>query len=163
MHGREAVLCVSIVVGAGCARPGEVHVAPDESKPHLSWEIRSGTGEGDGAFVCGSAQPGRPCVLAASTAESQTLAAVHLLAHAAAQPTSYLGFMRPTFLEGDTSRKLGELNVTVEPGSRPVGTTVLGRVTSEAGSYELIVSVDATQPGSPAPQHIPARVPVEVK
>src|SRR5262245_57320067 len=136
MHSRVAAVCVSVALSAGCAGHGEVHVAPDESKPHISWEIRSGTNVGAENFICGSAQPGTPCVLAASTEDRRTLATVQVLAHAAAQPTSYLGFTRATFLEGDTDRKLGELNVTVEPDSRPVGATVIGRVTSKPGSYE---------------------------
>jgi hypothetical protein len=163
MDSRAAAVCLSVALGAGCASHGEVHVAPDESKPHISWEVRSGPNSGDEDFVCGSAQPRKPCVLTAGSEKPRTLAAVHLLAHAAAQPTSYLGFMRPTFLEGHVDRKFGELSVTVEPGSRPVGPTVIGRVTSKPGSYELILSVDATQAGSSAPQHIAERVPVLVK
>lgn len=155
--------CVSVFLGAGCATHGVVHVAPDESRPHISWELRSGPNEGDEEFVCGSAQPGKPCVLAATTEKNRRLATVHLFVHAAAQPTSYVGFMRASFFEGESDRKLGEVNASVEPGSRPVGTTVIGRVTSKPGSYALTISVDAAQPGTPNPINTSQEVPVVVK
>jgi hypothetical protein len=163
MHGCGAVVCLSIALGTGCARHAEVHVAPDESTPHITWEIRSGTNEGAENFVCGSARSGQPCTLASSTDDRRMLATIHLLAHAAAQTTNYLGFTRATFLQGETDRKLGELNVTVDPGSRPVGATVIGRVTSTPGSYELLISVDAKEIGSSTPQQIVERVPVVVE
>ena len=160
---RLALAYFPALLAAGCASHGEVHVAPDESKPHISWELRSGRSEGDEEFVCGPARPGKPCVLAASTQDSPRLSALRLLGHAAAQPTSYLGFMRTSFFEGEAERKLGEINVTVEPGSRPVGTTVIGRVTSKPGTYALTISIDATQPGAPNPLRISDNVSVVVK
>lgn len=161
--GRMVVVCLSTLLSAGCAPHGALHVAPDESKPHISWELRSGADEGDEEFVCGSAQPGKPCVLAASPGKRRTLAVVHLLVHAAAQPTSYLGFMRAPFLGDDTDRKLGEVSATIEPGRQPVGATVIGRVTSKPGAYTLTISVDAMQPGATNPVHIGEQVSVAVK
>jgi hypothetical protein len=102
-------------------------------------------------------------VLAASTENTRTLATVQVLAHAAAQSTSYLGFMRAPFLEGDPDQKIGEINATVEPDSRSVGKTVIGRVTSRPGSYALTFSIDATQPGAPTPVHIGEQVLVVVR
>lgn len=149
---------------AGCAAShGAVHVAPDESRPHITWEIRTGGDDGDRDFVCGSSQPAKSCVLPASTDKVPTAATLHLLVHAAAQPTSYLGSMRAPFFGGDAHRKLGEVNATVEPGSRPVGTTVVGRATSMPGKYTLAISVDATQPGAQSPVRISQNVPVVVQ
>ena len=155
--------CLAALFIAGCASGGGVHVAPDESKPHITFELRSGGSEGDESFVCGSVEPGKPCVLAAGTGKGQTLAVVNLRVHAAAQPTSYLGVMRASFFEGEAERRVGEINTTVKPGSRPVGTTVIGRVTSKPGTYALVISIDATQPGAPNPVHIGEDVQVIVK
>jgi hypothetical protein len=139
------------------------HVAPDESRPHVSWEIRAGGEFGDAGFVCGTAQPGKPCVLAAAAEKTRTLVTVQMFAHAAAQPTSFLGFMRASFLEGSVGRKLGEINTSIQPGSRPVATTISGQVTSKPGNYALTISVDATQPSAPNPTHISEEIPVVVK
>ena len=153
-----------LVVCAACAaRHGADHVAPDESRPHISWEIRAGGDIGDGDFVCASGDSAQPCVIRASTDKAPTLATVRLLVHAAAQPTSYLGFMRAPFFGGEPERKLGEVNATVQPGEEPVGKTVVGRVTSTPGTYTLTISVDATQPVASVPVHISEEVPVVVK
>jgi hypothetical protein len=34
--------CLVSLIAEGCAGHGAVNVAPDESKPHISWEIRTG-------------------------------------------------------------------------------------------------------------------------
>lgn len=147
----------------GCASHGPVHSAPDESRPHLTWEMRSGGDEGNAELSCGSSQPGKPCVLSASADNTRSLATVRLFVHAAAQPTSYLGFMRVPFFGSDLDRKLGEVNTTVNPGSRPIGTTVIGRVASKPGNYTLSISVDATQTSGPNPVHLSQDVSVVVK
>jgi hypothetical protein len=155
---------ILFALSIGCAAShGAVHVAPDESRPHISWEIRTGGDDGDANFVCGSAQAGKPCSLQPSADKTRLLATVHLFVHAAAKPASYLGFMRASFFEGEVDRKLGEVNATVEPGSRPVGTTVIGRVTSKPGEYALTISVDATQPGVANPVRILQQVGVVVR
>jgi hypothetical protein len=151
------------LAAAGCASHGVVHDAPDESRPHISWEIRTGGETGDDDLACGSGEAPGPCVFAASTEERRTLATVHVLVHAAAQTTSYLGFIRAPFFEGDLDRKIGEINETVEPGSEPAGKTVIGRVTSRPGSYALIISIDAEQPGAGNPVHIGEEIPVVVR
>ena len=64
----------------GCAGHGPVHVAPDESRPHLTWEIRAGGQDGDGEPICGASQRAKPCVLRASTEKNPSLATVRLAA-----------------------------------------------------------------------------------
>lgn len=147
----------------GCAGHGPVHVAPDESRPHLTWEIQAGGKDGTEELMCGSSQRAKPCVLRASTEETPSLATIRLFVHAAAQPTSYLGFMRVPLFGTDVDRKLGEVNTTVKPGSRPVGTTVFGRLTPQPSTYTLTISVEATQPGAPDPVHLFENVPVMVQ
>jgi hypothetical protein len=163
VNSRVVIWALLIPVWAGCGTHGVPHVAPDESRPHVSWEIRAGGEFGDAGFVCGTAQPGKPCVLAAAAEKTRTLVTVQMFAHAAAQPTSFLGFMRASFLEGSVGRKLGEINTSIQPGSRPVATTISGQVTSKPGNYALTISVDATQPSAPNPTHISEEIPVVVK
>jgi hypothetical protein len=164
---RHALRMMLLLPIAGCATAavnrGVVHTAPDESQPHISWELRTGGDSGQREFVCGSSQPSRPCALPASTERRQTVATIHLMVHAAAEPTSYLGFMLGGFFEGGSDRRIGEVNTTVAPGSRPVSTTVTGLVTSKPGTQSLAISIDATQPKAPAPQRIAEKVPVFVK
>ena len=114
-------------------------------------------------LMCGSSQRGKPCVLPASTEKTPSLAVIRLFVHAAAQPTSYLGFMRVPLFGTDEDRKFGEVNTTVKPGSRPVGTTVFGRLTTQPKTYTLTISVEATQPGAPNPVHLFENVPVMVQ
>ena len=147
----------------GCATRGVTHVAPDESQPHFSWEIRTGGQEGDDKLVCGSAERAQGCTLVASSDKRPVVASVHLAVHPAAEPTSYLGFMRLSFFQGNDTRKVGEVNTTVQPGSRPVHAMITGQVTSKPGTYTLVISVDATQPGLPAPKHLPEEVKVTVR
>ena len=71
--------------------------------------------------------------------------------------------MRVSLFGTDANRKFGEVNTTVKPGSRPVGTTVFGRVTTQPGTHTLTISVDATQPGAPNPVHLSEEVPVMVQ
>jgi hypothetical protein len=146
----------------GCATHVPDHVAADESRPHISWELRSGN-DGDEEFICGSEEPAKPCVLAASTEKNRVLATVRLFAHPAAHPTSYLGFFRAPFIQRETDLRLGEINTTVEPEARPVGATVVGQVTSNPAASTLSISVDATQFGALNPLRFRQDVPVIVK
>ena len=159
---RRLLVYLAILASSGCAGRGVPHVAPDESRPHTSWEIRSGS-DGETEFICGSARPGKPCVLETMTGKSRTLATVQLFVHAAAVRTSYVGFIRASFFEEKVAGRLGEVNVTVNPGSRPVATTLIGRVTSTPGSYTLTISVDAAEGGGANPVRISEEVPVVVR
>jgi hypothetical protein len=94
---------------------------------------------------------------------ASSAATIHLFVHAAAQTTGYLGFVQAPFFGVDVDRKLGEINATVEPGSRPVGVTVVGRVTPKPGSYSLTILVDATQAGMANPLRISEQIPVTVR
>jgi hypothetical protein len=71
--------------------------------------------------------------------------------------------MRAPFVEADVDRKLGEVNATLPPGSRPESTSVIARVISKPGSYSLTISVDAIQPGMTEPERIAQEVPVVLK
>jgi hypothetical protein len=93
---------------------------------------------------------------------ASSAATIHLFVHAGAKTTGYLGFLQAPFFGVDVDRKLGEINATVEPGSRPVGVTVVGRVTSKPGSYSLTILVDATQTGMATPLRISERIPVTI-
>lgn len=159
---RTAVMmCLPLM--SACAGHTVAHVAPDESRPHMTWEIRSGGGVGDDRFVCGSSKPSQDCVLTASTAARPELATVHLYLHAARRQTSYLGVVDMPFIQGFGSLEAREVSATVPPDSQPVGSTVNGRVTSKPGGYTFRVSLDAMQAGASTSQHIEEQVPVSVR
>jgi len=147
-------------VSGACAGNRVPHVAPDESRPHITWEIRSRDGGGGARFVCGSIEPSRPCVLAASANPQGTAVTVQLHLHAASTQTSYLGVMKTPFVDGVKDR---EISMTVPRGSQPVSSLLSGRVIKAPGSYTLSIALDATRTGAEAPLRITQQVPVIVK
>ena len=156
---RPHILLIWLSPLAGsCAVDRVPHVAPDESRPHITWELRDG-GESE-RFVCGSTEPSRPCGLVASTGERSNEATVRLFLHAAAGDTSYLGVMTTPFLDG--AAKDREISITVPKDSRPVQSTVIGRMTTKPGAYSFGIALDATQHGVPAPARITHEIAVVV-
>jgi hypothetical protein len=156
---RAAALALLLTALASCAEHRVEHVAPDESRPHITWEIRR---DRDRESVCGSAEPGRPCELLASTPGQPSSVAVHLFLHAAAQQTSYLGVMKTSFLEDVGALMNREVSITVPRGSRPVGVTLNARVSSRPGTYALSIALDATQAGDPASTRLSQEIAVRV-
>ena len=156
-------LLIPFCVAAACGGHRVAHVAPDESRPHITWEIRTDGDTGDEEFVCGSSQRTRECVLAASTADRQSLATVHLYLHAAKEPTRYLGVMQLPFMEGSETTTDREVNATVPPGSQPVGSTLIGRVTSKVGTYTFRLILDAMLATSSVSQRIEEQASVSIK
>lgn len=159
----ERSVLIPFCVVTACGGHRVAHVAPDESRPHITWEIRAGGDTGDDNFVCGSSQPSRECVLAASTADRSSLATVHLYLHTAKELTSYLGAMQVPFIEGSDRLNDREVSATVPRGSRPVGSTLSGRVTLKAGTYTFRIMLDATEAGVPMSQRIEEQAVVFVK
>ena len=147
-------------VSGACAGNRVPHVAPDESRPHITWEIRSRDSGGGSRFVCGSSEPSRPCVLEASASPQGTGVTVQLYLHAAATGTSYLGLMKTAFVDGVKEQR--EINITVPRGSRPVSSLLSGRLVDSPGTYSLIIALDATQDGVDAPIRITQQIPVVV-
>ena len=138
----------SILSVHACAKHQIAHSRLDDAQPHFTWEIRSGGDDGDAESVCGSSQPGRSCVLNASTDQGQTRATAHLYLHSTGQPTSYLGIMRSGFFgESVTRPGLGEVNVTLPAGSPSHTMTITGVVPRERGPYVLTILLEATQGG----------------
>ena len=95
-----AAVCGYFYWSAAHVVAAPIHTSPDESRPHSTWEIRSGGEFGDGQFVCGSAKPTAPCRLTASTPERPTLVTLHLYLHPTALQTNYVGAWRAPFLRG---------------------------------------------------------------
>lgn len=112
----ERALLIPFCIATACGGHRVAHVAPDESRPHISWEIRTGGAIGDNDVVCGSSQPSRECVLAASAAERRSLVTEHLYLHAAKEPTSYLGVMQVPFMEGSTRAPTSATCGAISPG-----------------------------------------------
>ena len=140
------------VLAAACAAHGVPHVAPDESQPHVTWEVRMGGYTGDSRFVCGSSDPSKPCVLTASGGQRGTAVTVRLFLHAADTQTNYLGVMNTPFVDGGASER--EISLTVPRGSRPVSSFLSGKVTDKPGTYTLTIGIDATQGTSGSPIRI---------
>ena len=156
------VLLVGGVTG-GCAGSKVIHTAADESRPHITWEIRTGGEYGDADLVCGSSKPGQACVLPSGASDKPATVMLRLSLHAAAVQTNYLGVWRAPFLEGWTQKDYREVSGAVRPGDRPVGASVSGRVTDKPGSYEFNVLLDTAQEGSPAGHRIVLDIPVTVR
>ena len=152
------MLVFFFAVSGACAGNRVPHVAPDESRPHITWEIRSRE-SGESRFVCGSIEPSRSCVLAASASRQGTGVTVQLYLHAASTQTSYLGLMETPFVDGVKER---EISLTVPRGSQPVSSLLSGRVIEAPGTYPLSIALDATQTGADAPIRITQQIPVVV-
>lgn len=158
---RPAMFLMALsMLAAACAGHGVPHVAPDESQPHVTWEIRTGGYAGDARFVCGSSDPSKPCVLAASATQRGTAVTVRLLLHDAAGQTNYLGLMTTPFVDGAVKER--EISLTVPHGSRPVSSFLSGKVTETPGTYTLNIALDATLTGSNVPVRIAEQRPVVV-
>jgi hypothetical protein len=152
-------LLLFLAASAGaCAGNRVPHVAPDESRPHVTWEIRTRDG-GATRFVCGSIEPSRPCVVEASASRQGTGMTVQLHLHAASSQTSYLGVMETPFVDGVKAR---EISLTVPRGSQPVSSLLSGRVVDTPGTYTLNIGLDATQTGVESPFRIAEKIPVVV-
>jgi hypothetical protein len=149
------------VLAAACAGHGVPHIAPDESQPHVTWEVRTGGYTGDSRFVCGSSEPSKPCVLTASAGGRGTPVMVRLFMHAADAQTNYLGVMNTPFVDGGASER--EISLTVPRGSRPVSSLLSGKVTDTPGTYTLTIGLDATQGTSDSPIRIAEQRPVVVE
>ena len=160
---RTPIACAAgLLAASGCIGHPVPHVAPDESRPHITWELRAGGHYGDRDFVCGSRQPSRACVLPVSTDQHRTLATLNVYLHAAARQTKYLGLARAPVIESGVEN-IGEINTSVPPGSKPVAATVTGFVTSKLGEYTLSISLDAIETGMENPVHIARELRVTVK
>ena len=161
-HGVPAVVVAALCTGCASAH-GTAHISTDESRPHISWELRAGGNEGERDFVCGSAQPTKACILPVAAGTRAVLAVAHLSVHAAAQPTNYLGFMRASFFRGASDRKSGEINTAIGPGGRAVGAMVLAAVVPTRGNYTLSIVMDALPQGAANAVNLSQEVPVVVK
>lgn len=159
----SSIALVPVFLAAACGQHRPIHVAPDESRAHVTWEIRAGGTSGDDELVCGSKEPARPCVLTVSTPQQPSSTTVHLFLHAAAQEASYVGDMRVPFIEGPDTRIGRPVSATVPPKSQPVSATVTGRVVAKPGAYTFSFVLDATLAGASTPQRIAQEIAVTVR
>lgn len=138
----------AFMAGTGCAGHRVPHAASDESRPHISWEIRTGGDLGDDRLVCGTLRPEVKCVLGAGTQDRPNRITIHVYLHATDELTNYVGTMTTPFLTGSKVLSTRDVSASVPKGSRPVGSTVSGVVTSSPGSYRFGISLDAVEVGS---------------
>ena len=158
---RGGLWLLLLLVSGACRGRLPVHTSPDESRPQITWEIRSGGEFGDRQFVCGSAKPTAPCRLTASTPERRTLV-LHLYLHGTAVQTNYVGAWRAPFLQGWTERDYRDVSGTVRPGDDPYHVSVSGIVTAKPGTYSFSVLLDGAQEGIPTGNRMVLDIPVTV-
>ena len=158
---------VVLILAAGfcsaCAGHQVSHSAPDESVPHISWEMRTGVADGDERLVCESGQTNPICVFAATTEQRPSRATIHLYLHSAATSVNYVGVLRLPFMQGLANKAFEEVSVTVPPGSRPVGKTIAGVVTPRSGAYEMTLALDGLVGDRGAPVRLAQQVRVTVQ
>ena len=151
-----------LLLGACGGAPKTVHVAPDESRPHITWEIRAGGDYNAEEFVCGSLQPTASCTLPASKPSVWTFVAIYIDLHAAAGPTNYVGTWRAPFLNRWTPADFREVSDSVKPGEKPHQITVSGIGTRQPGQYRFTVTLEGAQEGVPSTTPISIDIPVTV-
>ncbi|CAN5765065.1 hypothetical protein BH18ACI5_BH18ACI5_22380 [soil metagenome] len=156
-------MCAALLLLSSCGGgPKPIHTSPDESRPHITWEIRAGGDYVGEAFVCGSLKPDTPCTLPASKASSWTFVAIYIDLHSAAGPTNYVGTWRAAFLDGWKDTDYREVNDSVKPGEKPHQLTVSGIATRQPGRYSFSVTLEAAQDGTPTTTPISLNIPVAV-
>lgn len=156
------LLLLLLGASAACGGHAPVHTAPDESRPHITWEIRTGGEFGDARFVCGSAKPAATCSLAAGTPERRTEVMLHLYLHAAAAQTNYVGTWRAPFLQRWTAKDYRDVSGSVRPGDEAYDLSVRGIVSGQPGNYSFSVLLDAAQEGVATGSRIVLNIPVTV-
>ena len=112
--------------------------------------------------MCSSTRQANACTIRASTDQRRNPVTVHLSLHAAKAETRYLGLMRTPFLMAREDPHVGEVSVTVPPGSTPVNKSVTDAATQKPGSYSLTITLDALQQGQLV-DRIQATVPVTIQ
>ena len=157
---RRLIVAACAVGAVACAERGAAHIAPDESRPNITWEIRDGRGEE--RFVCSSTRQATACTISASTDQRRNPVTVHLSLHAAKAETRYLGLMRTPFVMGGDDPHTGEVSIAVPPGSAPVNKSLSGAATQKPGSYNLTIALDAMQQDQLV-DRIEATVPVIIR
>lgn len=135
-----SVLMLAMLAAGACAGHQVSHTASDESRPHITWEIRAGGAEGHDRLACQSSSSGTPCVLTASGKDRRELATVHLYFHASAQTANYEGTLMLPFLDGASERPR-PVAATLQPGAAAEGPTITGLITPTPGTYTMTVAL----------------------
>lgn len=135
----------------GCGGHRVVHTAPDESQPHITWEIRTGGEEGEERLACEAGQPQPQCELSASSTDRREMTTIHVYMHAASQVAIYEGSLRISFL-GTSAESERLISTTVNPGDPASSLTVFGVTTNKPGTYAMSVSLKVTHGGKDAGQ-----------
>ena len=161
MTARHLVYLLLVCGACGGARPS-VHTAPDESRPHITWEIRTGGEFGEAQLVCGSERPAAACGLTATGEGRPTPVILRLYLHPTPIQTNYVGAWRAPFLQGWTARDYRDVSGSVPAGGDPYVVSVSGLVTDKPGSYSFNVLLDGAREGVPTGTRITLDIPVVV-
>ena len=145
----------------GCAQ----HRIPSEvgpiTEPRASWSIRAGKSLNE-REVC-SSDADRPCVLTASSDKEPVSVVVSIYLHPIGDAqTMYHGELVATFMGTAYRMYEQQVDVTIEPGSRPTGIATAGLVTPTAGRYVFQMSLFASVATQTDPHQFEETIPVEV-
>ena len=146
-RAQRSAAVLFVVCSSACGTHAVTHTAPDETRPHYSWEIRSGGA--DDHVVCSSAAPNAECVL-----QGGSRITLHVAFHSTKQSTTYAGQMKVPFIEGMGQGGVRDLNAIVPEGGQPVNTSIDGEVIRQPGTYPFTLSMTAqqgSQPGTSLP------------
>ena len=116
----------------------------------------------DRDFVCQSLQQSE-CVVPMSRADAQVFAHVYVYYHPAATETRYTGSVQIGFFDGPGGANTVHPDLSVRPGGSPGNQSVVGIVSSQAGTYSLSIAVVATSTQTGASQEIRDLVSVTVR
>ena len=151
-------MIVAALLANGCGGTGVIHTAPDESQPHISWEIRTAAPDGDDRAVCRSSDAAPACTLPGGA-----MVMLRVLFHPAERQTNYLGAWRAPFLQGWTEKDYRDVTGTHYNREKPrIASPSMGSSPPKPGRYGFNVLLDAAQEGIPAGHRIVVDVPVLV-
>jgi len=145
---RKLAIPALALTAASCGAkiPTSAGVAP--GTPYVSWIIMHGDRDNpDREYACQS-DTRASCVVPVSRADAQVFSHVYLYYHGAGAETKYTGSVQIGFFQGAAESHDMKTNVTVKKSESITNQSVTGIVTSNAGTYELTIGLEAATGGS---------------
>ena len=156
------LVSMAMTLAFGCA-PHRIPLALGSiDEPRASWRIRAGKAL-DEREVCRS-DVDQPCVIHISSQDEPVSIVVSVYLHPVADAkTTYQGaffaeFIATTAISGYER----QVDVAIEPGRKPTGLSVAGRLTSTPGRYFFRMSLLAEVPMHGDPHQLDQTIPVDV-
>jgi hypothetical protein len=157
------VMIMAVAACGACAQrvPQPANAVP--GMPRVSWVLMSGDKDNpDSEFVCQSDPPGE-CVMPATRPGQEVYSDAHFYYHGTGADTAYTGSILIGPLESSGAPYRMQASTTVKKDERIINQSVVARVTSRPGTYDVVVDIMAKRSGSNVPQAIQFRFPVRVR